>query len=174
MTLGQRVAVINNGTLQQADTPKRLYDHPANLFVAGFLGSPPMNLFTASFGGTAGNPTLRWGETELDLPTAPPAGAVTAGLRPEAFHWPEDRTTTVRVTVTAEAVESLGHEQIVFFRLPTATQATTDESSATPSLLAARLPADIPVAPQTDVTLGVAITRLYWFDGKGNALGGGK
>ena len=53
MTLGQRVAVLKDGVLQQVDTPQHLYTHPANLFVAAFIGSPPMNLVEARVAGTA-------------------------------------------------------------------------------------------------------------------------
>ena len=53
MTLGQRVAVMRNGKMQQVDAPQRLYDEPANLFVAAFIGSPAMNLVETDLGGDA-------------------------------------------------------------------------------------------------------------------------
>src|SRR6185369_5942675 len=63
MTLGQRVAVLRDGVLQQVDTPQRLYEHPENLFVAAFIGSPPMNLVEADVRGR----TLAFGGLEMQL-----------------------------------------------------------------------------------------------------------
>jgi multiple sugar transport system ATP-binding protein len=85
MTMGHRVAVLHEGELQQVDQPLRLYDRPANLFVAGFIGSPRMNLLEA---------VVRDGRVyvgELEVPVSPGAAArlsdrVTVGIRPESFH----------------------------------------------------------------------------------------
>src|SRR5437773_9401862 len=68
MTMGDRVAVMRDGELQQVDTPQRLYDVPANLFVASFVGSPPMNLFEAVVVRDNGRLVCRIGDTELELP----------------------------------------------------------------------------------------------------------
>src|SRR5207237_3749453 len=91
MTMGHRVAVMRDGDLQQVDTPQRLYDFPANLFVASFVGSPPMNLFEATL--ERDGSRLVFGEAALDLPTditserpalAGYAGRrIAVGLRPE-------------------------------------------------------------------------------------------
>src|SRR5262249_13820142 len=64
MTMGHRVAVMRDGVLQQVDTPQHLYDAPANLFVASFVGSPPMNLIQAGFD----DGILRLGDVEVSLP----------------------------------------------------------------------------------------------------------
>ena len=76
MTLGHRVAVLKDGRLQQCDTPRNLYEHPNNVFVAGFVGSPAMNLDRLPFDGTA----VRFGETAIPLPGAAAAAARQAGL----------------------------------------------------------------------------------------------
>jgi multiple sugar transport system ATP-binding protein len=88
MTLGHRVAVLREGRLQQCDTPRRLYEHPCNVFVAGFVGSPAMNLDRLPFDGTA----ARAGEVGIPLPGAAAAAArqaglseVVLGLRPESL-----------------------------------------------------------------------------------------
>src|SRR3954453_11638161 len=86
MTLGKRVAVMRDGKVQQVDAPGRLYDEPANLFVAAFIGSPAMNLVNA----TLSDDTVRIGRIEIPLdrerrPPAQPDGRVIAGIRPEAF-----------------------------------------------------------------------------------------
>ena len=86
MTLGHRVAVLKDGRLQQCDTPRNLYEHPRNVFVAGFVGSPAMNLERLPFDGTA----ACIGDTPIPLPGAAAAAArhaglseVVLGLRPE-------------------------------------------------------------------------------------------
>src|SRR6266511_2390730 len=68
MTMGDRVAVIRKGLLQQADTPQTLYDHPVNLFVAGFIGSPAMNLMEATLAGSDGSLVVELGEYRLPVP----------------------------------------------------------------------------------------------------------
>lgn len=83
MTMGDRVAVLCAGQLQQVDTPRNLFDHPANAFVAGFIGSPSMNILTAPVRGASA-----WvGETPIPLPDRIPAGvpttSVLVGFRPE-------------------------------------------------------------------------------------------
>jgi len=100
MTMGHRVAVMRDGELQQVDTPQRLYDAPANLFVASFVGSPPMNLFEAVVERDDSRLVCRIGETELELPAdvaaERPALAdysgrpVAVGIRPEDVPWIEE------------------------------------------------------------------------------------
>lgn len=87
MTMGDRVAVMNRGQLQQLDTPRALYDRPANLFVASFIGSPPINLFNAELAGLAGQPVARLGPFSLALGTRSiaDAGKVIVGIRPESL-----------------------------------------------------------------------------------------
>jgi multiple sugar transport system ATP-binding protein len=83
MTMGDRVAVLKDGLLQQVDTPRQMYDHPNNVFVAGFIGSPAMNLLTIPLEGN----TLKFGAAQVDVPreAAQEAGdrQVTVGIRPE-------------------------------------------------------------------------------------------
>jgi multiple sugar transport system ATP-binding protein len=83
MTMGDRVAVLKDGLLQQVDTPRRMYDHPDNVFVAGFIGSPAMNLLTIPLEGN----TLKFGGAQVEVPreAAQEAGdrQVTVGIRPE-------------------------------------------------------------------------------------------
>src|SRR5439155_17855986 len=92
MTMGDRVAVLQGAVLQQYDTPRALYNRPANVFVATFIGSPAMNLYEAglSADGASGRPAVVLGSQRLDLP-APVAARVAAyqgrkvivGMRPE-------------------------------------------------------------------------------------------
>src|ERR1035441_4412450 len=81
MTLGHRVAVLRDGVLQQCDTPRRLYEHPCNVFVAGFVGSPSMNLNRLPFDGTV----VRVGDVAIPVPGAAAAAARQAGLSEVVF-----------------------------------------------------------------------------------------
>jgi len=129
MTMGHRVAVMRDGELQQVDTPQRLYDAPANLFVASFVGSPPMNLFEAVVERDNGRLVCRIGDTELELPADVTSGRpsltnyagrrVAIGIRPEdvreAAGWDGDR---LRGRILL--VESLGSEQLVHIEITAA------------------------------------------------------
>ena len=120
MTLGDRVAVLNLGRLQQVAPPQEVYERPANAFVAGFIGNPPMNLFpTRLVQDSRGGVRMRIGghAVPVDVPGTAVAAARTGGVRPEALGLAggagED---TVQATV--EHVESLGHETLVYVRVP--------------------------------------------------------
>jgi multiple sugar transport system ATP-binding protein len=121
MTLGDRVAVMRAGVLQQVGTPAELYDHPKNLFVAGFIGSPSMNFMPAEISG--GKLKLPIGEVDLsDLGVEGRDGQVIAGLRPENFEDTEvigDLREERGVTFEAEIdlVESLGSDLFAYFHI---------------------------------------------------------
>ena len=108
MTMGDRVAVLDKGRLQQVDTPKKLYNDPANAFVAGFIGSPSMNLFPAPVS-----------DGRVDVPgvkALAPAGAgaqVTVGVRPEHLSPTSDGA---GLDVVVELVEELGADSYVHAR----------------------------------------------------------
>ena len=104
MTMGDRVAVLKDGLLQQVDTPRNLYEKPANAFVAGFIGSPAMNLLIAPVSG--GKAQL--GDLNIDVP-ASTGSSVTVGIRPEGFV-PAEKGFHVLV----EVVEELGSDAFVY------------------------------------------------------------
>jgi multiple sugar transport system ATP-binding protein len=106
MTLGDRIAVLSGGRLQQLGPPQEVYDHPANVFVAGFIGSPPMNLLSA----TAVSGTITAGDLQLDIPGVAD-GEVVVGIRPEALRPAGDGLPSVPFTV--DVVEPLGDEIVV-------------------------------------------------------------
>jgi multiple sugar transport system ATP-binding protein len=111
MTLGDRVAVMDDGVLQQVGTPLNLYDRPVNLFVAGFIGSPQMNLIEAKAGG---------GQAKIgdySVPVDPAAarkmhGDITVGVRPEA--WRVVGSTEDGLPVRVDVVEDLGSEAFIY------------------------------------------------------------
>jgi multiple sugar transport system ATP-binding protein len=128
MTMGDRVAVISAGVLQQCDVPQVLYDHPKNLFVASFLGSPCMNLFEGSVGEDAAYVII--GTQRVDLPaklheSKPDLrryanGRVVVGLRPEDLLLPDGEQDQAAVgwapfDCEVELVEALGSELLVHF-----------------------------------------------------------
>jgi ABC-type sugar transport system ATPase subunit len=160
MTLGDRVAVLNNGALQQVATPHEVYERPANVFVAGFIGNPPMNLFPTRLSAQGDAVCLAIGDQDLPLGSRPvPAagsGELTAGVRPEAFRFaPGAGEPAVRAVV--EHVEWLGHETLAYVR-------------AGEVRLIARLPGMHRLAKGEGVRLGVEPRSFYLFGAHGGAL----
>jgi multiple sugar transport system ATP-binding protein len=143
MTMGDRVAVMRSGVLQQVDHPQHLYDHPDNLFVAAFIGSPAMNLYEASMTEDAGG--VKIGSQELPLPVvcrdAHPGLArfankkIVVGLRPEHLPAATDGSTGPPLVGNVDLVEALGSELVVHFTIDAhrvrAEGATSDDEDAT-------------------------------------------
>ena len=133
MTMGHRIAVMQKGKLQQVGTPLEVYERPANLFVAGFIGTPPMNLLPGVLGGRAGDTataTVATGGLELRLPAGLLAATrgqegrrVVVGIRPENLREPgwsggaPGAGALQPLTARVEFVEPLGHEVIVHGRV---------------------------------------------------------
>jgi len=123
LTLGDRIAVLKEGVLQQVDTPMKLYEEPANKFVAGFIGSPGMNFFEGVLTriGSGGMCTFQGADFTIRVP-CPQAGSdgrVVLGIRPQHLEITDDSTRGDGV-VRAEVgvVEPMGNEQIVYVTLP--------------------------------------------------------
>jgi multiple sugar transport system ATP-binding protein len=153
MTMGHRVAVLSGGKLQQCDTPRHLYDNPVNQFVAGFIGSPAMNLQTAPL--TEGG--ARLAGTVIPLPTAVRTAASQAGLRelvigirPEHLHL-ADGVGEIKGEVLL--VEELGADALLHVRLA--------ESG---NQVVARTEGRRPPAPGQDVTFRVEPDDIFAFD----------
>ena len=102
MTMGHRIAVLNDGQLQQLGTPRELYDYPANEFVGRFIGSPAMSVWTAEIR----NGVLKFGDASVPLPAGHADGPVRAGVRPEDFRIVAADEPGIDFTV--EIVEELG------------------------------------------------------------------
>jgi len=108
MTLGDRIAVMSAGRLQQLGVPQEVYDRPATVFVAGFIGSPPMNLLRGiAAGGRVVAGTFAFPQAGLG------DGPVTVGVRPEAFRPVSGDSSGPRVEVAVDVVEPLGDEVLV-------------------------------------------------------------
>jgi len=129
MTMGHRIAVMNQGVLQQLDTPENLYDHPANLFVATFIGSPAMNIFPARV--VVGDGTVRLVAGDFTLEAAPEqrnrldeysGREVLVGIRPEdLIVQPGQMSVDRQLRLPVEIVEPLGSETLVHLRGPAGT-----------------------------------------------------
>jgi multiple sugar transport system ATP-binding protein len=139
MTMGDRVAVIRKGELQQAEAPQELYDHPVNLFVAGFIGSPAMNMVEASVSRGNGGVSVEFAGNKLrvddDLLKERPGlkrfegRKVVLGIRPEDFEdaslvprAPKDRS----IPATVDLREALGSEVLIHFRVKAPVVLTED------------------------------------------------
>ncbi|MFF0905668.1 UNVERIFIED_CONTAM: sugar ABC transporter ATP-binding protein, partial [Kocuria sp. CPCC 205316] len=122
MTMGDRVAVLKDGHLMQVDTPRALYDRPATEFVAGFIGSPAMNLFRAPVSGEA----VQLGTVRIPLSPAQRSALtghrVTVGIRPEDLHLAAEGE---GLPIEADVVEELGADAFVYGRLAPVTAANT-------------------------------------------------
>ena len=145
MTLAQRMVVMNAGRIEQIGTPEQVYGQPATTFVAGFIGSPPMNLMT----GQADGSRFSIDAHTLVLPAAAPrSGPLTLGVRPEHADIHPDGAWPLKV----EMLEMLGAERLVYGRLANA--AFTQRLDATLT----------PPKPGDTVGLRVAPRHLHWFD----------
>jgi multiple sugar transport system ATP-binding protein len=175
MTLGDRVAVLRDGTVQQCDTPEQLFERPANVFVAAFMGSPAMNLVDAE----VREGQLHMAGLSLPLPRGTaPDGAVIAGLRPtDLVAEPEGDAPRLRAQL--EVVERLGSESHLIFPVDAAkpggqAAAATEEANENDeaTLLAdddrARFTAVVPgrrrFTPGDVVDLGVTAAAVHLFD----------
>ncbi|HEX3238363.1 MAG TPA: sn-glycerol-3-phosphate ABC transporter ATP-binding protein UgpC [Gaiellaceae bacterium] len=168
MTMGDRVAVMKDGRLQQVDTPQALYDRPANAFVAAFIGSPAMNLLRGRLSGADGPTSVSLGESVLPLPrsllTRRPSLAgylgreVVVGVRPEDI---EDAALVpsangASLPVQVKLAEALGAEVIAHFPL-----GAGDDAS---SLVTARLSPRSQARSGKPLQVAIDLERLYFFD----------
>ena len=150
MTLSTQVAVLNDGHVQQLAAPEQIYNHPANLFVAGFVGSPQMNLLTLP---CAGRSALL-GDFKIPLPNLPtPPPEVVLGIRPEHIRTAEPgETPTLQARVFL--VENLGMHNLISLRVPHATGSEIVLRAILPPGLWADRPLDLVLSPES----------LHWFD----------
>jgi multiple sugar transport system ATP-binding protein len=172
MTLGQRVAVLDAGRILQVDTPQRLYEHPANLFVAAFIGTPAMNLVEGAIDGDH----VVFGGLRLPLdPARRPQGGsrpVVVGVRPEAFDAVAFAAPgTKTFTIVPEVVEELGSDAHVFFHLDAQAVATDvsgrDEAALLPeskALYSARIDPRARARVGEPIELALDAARLHFFD----------
>ncbi len=199
MTMGDRVAILRGGLLQQLGTPEELYERPVNVFVATFIGSPAMNLFPGRLNMNNGECKVSIGSSEIPVSQAAlrrsptlhehSVEEVVVGIRPEDFSSPEQARATghSQLEVKVARAESLGSELIVYFEpldgakpgeeVPLKThelvaEATDQVAGGTPRLMTARLGREASVRDAGPARLAIDLDRLYFFDAKtGDAIG---
>jgi multiple sugar transport system ATP-binding protein len=184
MTLGDRVAVMRSGLLQQVASPQELYDRPANLFVAGFIGSPSMNFMA----GTLEEGKLRTavgeipitGRLQQTLSGADVGRDVIVGIRPESFedgalvpH--ENRHNGITFPATIDVIESLGSEKFVYFSKEIGGVETAElaelardsgraDTGASAETVVARLDPETRISEGQNVELWVDVRAIHVFD----------
>lgn len=183
MTMGDRVAVIKDGVLQQVDTPQNLYDFPVNVFVAAFIGSPSMNLFDATLSVTGDSASLSLGSHQLTLGSevlnSRPAlrgydgKHVVVGIRPEDL---EDATVVSHISdgqqlsVPIKLIEALGSELMVHFSIDAPTVDSGDPDALDTQPVEGQANAVGRFSPRSTVksgdtaTVAVATENLHFFD----------
>ena len=185
MTMGDRVAVMQSGVLQQVASPQTLYDTPANLFVAGFIGTPPMNLLEASVS-VNGGVSLQLGGSSLPVPDealrAYPGlrGAngrtVVTGIRSQYLHPASDRSDLPALRGRVELVEALGGESQIYLHVDAkavrdgrhADQDVVEEAGAgvggvRPNLVA-NFPAHAHPGLTEEIPVAIDVAKLHFFD----------
>ena len=161
MTMGDRVAVLKDGLLMQCDTPRELYDHPLNVFVAGFIGSPAMNLITAPLtdaGADVGGVIVPLDRTVVQKASEGGVKTVTFGFRPESVHvgGPDDAGFHVVVNV----VEELGSDAFLYGSLV----GKEAEAEGTPDVIIARADPRKPPTKGEKVTLTIREGEAHVFN----------
>ena len=154
--MGDRIAVMKDGILQQVGSPQELYTHPANLFVAGFIGSPAMNFVTVKAAGDG----LMLGQSKLTLSGEPakaaatqPAGSdLTIGFRPEHLEISTDGgDQAVRFPAVVDVVEYMGNDELIHAR-------------AEGNDIVALIPSNRNVKAGEQVEFSVPLGKLFVFD----------
>jgi multiple sugar transport system ATP-binding protein len=183
MTMGDRVAVLKDGYLQQVDTPQNLYDNPTNVFVAAFIGSPSMNLYDSTVTMSDGAGSVEIGSQKVAIssellakfPSLPnyDGKRVIVGIRPEDFEdsaiekeTPADR----RITGNVKLVEALGSELMVHFVLDAKTVNSGDPDAPEQELgegianAVGRFDPRSRVRPDEQIEIAVSTENLHFFD----------
>ncbi len=182
MTMGDRVAVLKDGYLQQVDSPQNLYDHPKNVFVAAFIGSPSMNLYEAVLTKDGAGGTVQIGSQSLGVPgsifdESPALAAysgkkIIVGIRPESMSdaaLDTDHPADQRLRSTASLVEALGSDILVHFDIdapsvdsgdPDAVEEVSEDS--TPSV--ARFDPRSATRLGNPIEIAVEVARMKFFD----------
>jgi multiple sugar transport system ATP-binding protein len=191
MTMGDRVAVMNGGELQQVERPQRLYDEPANLFVAAFIGTPPMNLLAADVVSRNGTVEVTLGTQRLALSDATLTRypriegyygrSVVVGIRADDLHFARERTDLPSLDARLELVEALGSTSMAYFKVDAPTvrpgidradeELEADEESgqgvtaARPNLVASFTAAEaLSLRLDEQIPVAVDVAKLHFFD----------
>ena len=155
--MGDRIAVMSNGLLQQVGSPQDLYDTPVNRFVAGFIGSPSMNFVEVTIKGSGDDATLEGQDATIPIPPRlrgavgrATSGKLVAGFRPDHLDLGTGGPDMATISGRADVVEYLGDQELLHVRRP----ARTSWPSSTPP----------PVRPGDTISLVLPLDKLHLFD----------
>ena len=191
MTMADRIVLLKDGRVQQIDPPQKMYDHPANVFVAGFIGSPAMNFMQARLEKDDGGVAAVFGETRLPIPREHLQNAkdieshvnkdVVLGIRPEHIEdaeIAENTEHTAAMEVEVQVIESMGSEKYVYFGMPKGGEAAHTQSidemesevgadtSGGDETLVARIGPESGAAEGKRLRLLVDTSKIHLFDGE--------
>ena len=185
MTMGDRVAVIRKGVLQQIDTPREIYLYPKNIFVAGFIGSPAMNFVYATIDASGKKTKLTFGDSNIVSSNAPKSLSdfngkeIVLGIRPEAFEdsvYANDKEFTEQININVSLLEQLGSDTYIHFYKdipPVQTKAIeeilADEGEdisalGTETKFIARINPNATIEEGQNINLSIDPSKLHYFD----------
>ncbi len=185
MTMGDRVAVIRKGVLQQIDTPREIYLYPKNIFVAGFIGSPAMNFVYATIEVSEKETKLTFGDSSIVSSDAPKSLSdfngkeIVLGIRPEAFEdsvYANDKEFTEQININVSLLEQLGSDTYIHFYKdipPVQTKAIeeilADEGEdisalGTETKFIARINPNATIEEGQNINLAIDPSKLHYFD----------
>ena len=185
MTMGDRVAVIRKGILQQIDTPREIYLYPKNIFVAGFIGSPAMNFVYATIDFSEKETKLTFGDSSIVSSDAPKSLSdfngkeIVLGIRPEAFEdsvYANDKEFTEQININVSLLEQLGSDTYIHFYKdipPVQTKAIeeilADEGEdlsalGTETKFIARINPNATIEEGQNINLAIDPSKLHYFD----------
>jgi multiple sugar transport system ATP-binding protein len=146
MTLGDRIALMKDGALQQVASPRVIYEHPTNMFVAGFIGTPAMNLIPVAVSGR----TATGSALQIELPREPRLTTGFLGIRPEALHEPASRGEST-IDMQVDMAEMLGRDQLLY--------GTVGDNA-----IVARVDPHLKISRGDRVQLGIDLESIHLFD----------
>jgi len=185
MTMGDRVAVIRKGVLQQIDTPREIYLYPKNIFVAGFIGSPAMNFVYATIDVSEKETKLTFGDSNIVSSDAPKSLSnfngkeIVLGIRPEAFEdsvYANDKEFTEQININVSLLEQLGSDTYIHFYKdipPVQTKAIEEILAAegedisalgTETKFIARINPNATIEEGQNINLAIDPSKLHYFD----------
>ena len=180
MTMGTRIVVMKDGFIQQVDAPQKLYDYPANIFVAGFIGTPQMNFFDAVLTGTKDKVVVEFEGQKLELPKAKAqtiinleeylntGKSIVLGVRPEDFHDEEafiKANPKALIDVRVDVVEKLGAESLLYCVFDEISDSEEIESLVSNKVqLTAKVDSRSTTQINTKINLGIDLMHIHMFD----------
>jgi len=185
MTMGDRVAVIRKGVLQQIDTPREIYLYPKNIFVAGFIGSPAMNFVYATIDASGKKTKLTFGDSNIVSSDAPKSLSdfngkeIVLGIRPEAFEdsvYANEKEFSEKININVSLLEQLGSDTYIHFYKdipPVQTKAIeeilADEGEdisalGTETKFIARINPNATIEEGQNINLAIDPSKLHYFD----------